>query len=146
MGLTSLLRHRYGRVLFHHTCILKHVCPFAAGTNVAVLEVLTEVIGAVELFARVALAELVVFLKMDDAFFPVPIGDEPPILVARWAGPLELFSTVATRIRVPGSSRTVMESPLVACQRRARPAMSADMERVLMALHLIFILETIAAI
>jgi hypothetical protein len=47
------------RVLLQHAGVLEHVGPLAAGTGMAVLEVLAEVIGAVELLARVALAELV---------------------------------------------------------------------------------------
>lgn len=40
----------------------------------AVLEVLTEVVGAVELLGRVALAELVNLLKVANAFVPILVG------------------------------------------------------------------------
>jgi hypothetical protein len=48
-----------GRFLLHHAGVLEHVGPLAAGAGMAVLEVLAEVVGPVELFAGVALAEFV---------------------------------------------------------------------------------------
>lgn len=58
-------------ILIHHACVLKHVSPLATGASVAVLQVLSEVIGSIKLLGRVAFAELVHFLKMSNALIPV---------------------------------------------------------------------------
>lgn len=65
---------RLHRFLVHEAGILKHVCPFAAGACVAMLEMLAEVVGTVELLGRVAFPKLVNLLQVADAFVPVLVS------------------------------------------------------------------------
>lgn len=62
------------RILVHEARILKHVCPFTAGSGVAMLEVLTEVISAVELLGRVAFPKFVHLLQVSNTLVPVLVG------------------------------------------------------------------------
>lgn len=50
---------RHWRLFFFHTSILKDIGPLAAGTSMAVLEMLAEVVGAEEFLGIVAFAEFV---------------------------------------------------------------------------------------
>src|SRR6187402_1527123 len=59
--------------LILHTRILKHVCPFPAGTCVAVLQMLSEMICSKELLGVITLSKFVHFLKMTYSHFPVLI-------------------------------------------------------------------------
>lgn len=60
-------------VFVNETSILQHVCPLATGSSMAMLQVLTEVIGTVELLVGVALSEFVDFLQMSDPLLPILI-------------------------------------------------------------------------
>lgn len=82
-----------------------------------VLKVLAEVVGSVELFARVALAKLVHVLKMPDAVLPVGLAHaSPPMVLA--ARPGELFAAVAANVGFPGPGGTVVECSFVSRQGR----------------------------
>ena len=67
MPLEGCRRKRF----FLHAGILQHVRPFSAGPGVAVLEMLSKVIGAEELFGLVAFAEFVNVGEMSHPGFPV---------------------------------------------------------------------------
>src|SRR5207237_564444 len=71
-----------------------------------------------------------------------------PVLVAH-AGALpapgELLAAVAAHVGVAGPRRAVVERPLVARQRRARPAVPPDVQRVLVPLRLVLVLKAVAA-
>lgn len=82
VGSDTLLR----QWLILHASILQHVGPLAAGTSVAVLQVLAEVIGAEELLGLVALAKFVNVVEMLGASLP-----------AWWIG--EFLATVAADVR-----------------------------------------------
>jgi len=106
----------------------------------AVFEVLSEVIGSEELLGLVALPKLVDAGKVIDALRPVWLG-------VVW----KLFSAIAACIahRPSCALRTGrgarVEGGLVAGNGRARPGVSSKVERILMALGLIFVLEAIVA-
>lgn len=131
------------RPFLHHARVLEHVGPLAAGAGMAVLEVLAEVVGAVELLARVALAELVHALEVPHAVFPVLVARHRPVRAL--ARPGELLAAVAAHVGLAGPCRALVERPLPAGQGRTGPAMSPDVERVLMSLCLILVLEAVAA-
>lgn len=61
-------------ILIHEARILQHVGPLAAGTGMAVLEMLTEVVGAVKLLGRVAFSKLVHLLEVANTLVPVLVG------------------------------------------------------------------------
>jgi hypothetical protein len=68
--MTSFLSRDWG-ILLEHACVFQHVGPLAAGASMAMLEMLTEMIGPVKLLARVAFAKLVLFLQVTDPLLPV---------------------------------------------------------------------------
>jgi len=78
--------------LVAHARVLEDVSPFSARATVAVLEVLPEVVGAIELFGLVAFAELVFLGEMLDAV--------PPL-----GGQRELFPAVAAYVGEVGAMR-----------------------------------------
>jgi len=147
--------HNRRLLLLDHARVLQHVGPLAAGPGVAVLEVLPEVVGPVELLARVALAELVHVLEVPDARLPVRVGDVPPSpspSAGRRGGgggmssrARELLAAIPTHVGVAGTRGAVVEGALVARQRGARPAVPPNVEGVLVALGLVLVLEAVAA-
>lgn len=102
----------------------------------AVLEVLAEMIGSVELLARIALAEFVHILEMANTVVPV---------LFLFPAPGKLLTAVSTNIRLTESCGAVMKSAFVPGQGRAGPAVPPDMERVLMPLGFVLVLEPVAA-
>jgi len=132
-----------GWVLFHHTSILKHIRPLSAGSRVAVLQVLPEVVGPIEFLAGVALAELVDLLQMTDSVIPVLICrlSRPSLTTAAH----EFFTAVAANIDLPRVSCTIVESPIIAVERGARPAVPADVEAILMTLCFVFVFKPVTA-
>jgi hypothetical protein len=76
------------------------------------LEMLAEMVGPVELFARVALAEFVNVLKVADPLFQILLAHTDHALVL--AGPRELLATVAADIDFTGFRGAVVEGSLVA--------------------------------
>lgn len=80
----------------------------------AVLEVLTEVIGAEELLGLVAFAKFVNMIEMLSASFP-----------ARWVG--ELFTAVATNVRAVASHGGV-KGGFWPGERGAGPGMTTQMK------------------
>ena len=111
----------------------------------AVLEMLAEMVGAVELLARVAFAKFVRILEMDDALLQVLVRDETAVLVPGRPCPLKLLAAIPAAVGLARVGRALVESSLVARQRRAGPAVPADVERVLVALGFVLVLEPIAA-
>jgi hypothetical protein len=75
----------------------------------AVLEMLAEMIGSVELLARIALAEFVHVLEMTYAVLPV-------LFVFPASG--ELLTAVSTYVRLAGPGCAVVKCPLVPGQGR----------------------------
>jgi len=74
------------------------------------LEMLSEVIGAIELLARVAFSEFVDFLKMSHAVFPIGIGYLPR--PCRSTASCKLITAIATCVGLTGSTGALMESPI----------------------------------
>ena len=108
----------------------------------AMLEMLAEMVCAEKLLARVAFAELVNVLKMACALFPVLVVNKGAIWISPCPG--ELVPAVTTCISFAWPCRTVVERPIVARQRRTRPAVTPDMERVLVPLCFVFVLEAVS--
>lgn len=52
----------WGRILFKHTSIFQHVSPFTTGAGMAVLEMLSEMVRAIELLGRITLSKFVSLL------------------------------------------------------------------------------------
>lgn len=103
----------------------------------AMFQVLPEMVGPVEFLRRVTLAKLVHVGEMFNAAIPVGLR-----MVQ------EFFSAIATRIRrcagrIDGSRWT--ECRLVISKGSTRPRMSPQVERVLMTLRLVLVLETVVA-
>ena len=111
----------------------------------AVLEMLAEMVGAVEFLARVAFAKFVRILQMDDALFQVLVRDETTVLVPRRPCPLKLLAAITAAVGLARVGRALVKSSLVARQRRAGPAVPAYVERVLVTLSFVLVLEPIAA-
>jgi hypothetical protein len=112
---------------------------------VAVLEVLSEVVRAVELLAAVAFPELVDFLKMSDSFIPILIGSVTWHVTARpMAASREVFAAVAAGVGLAWLGGAVVERPVITRKRGATPAVTSHVEAVLMSLSLILVLEAIA--
>jgi hypothetical protein len=112
-----------------------------------VLQMLAEVIGPEELLRSIAFSELVHILQVTDPFLPVLIGGVPSLIrPLREAGSCKLFTAIAARVSFSGASCAVMKRSRVACKSRARPAVPADMERVLVALSFVVVLKTITAV
>ena len=140
-GASSSPRRR--RLFLHHTGVFEHVCPLPASACVAVFEVLAEVVGPVELLARVALAELVHVLKMPDAIFPFLIRRADSALAL--PGPGEFLPAVSANVSFAGPGSAIVERPLIARQRRARPTVPPNMERILVPLGFVLVLEAVSA-
>lgn len=79
----------------------------------AMFEVLAEMVSPVELFARIALAELVHVLEVPDSILQILFAHTWDTLVP--SGPGELVSTVSANVGFTRFRRAVMECPLVAC-------------------------------
>ena len=109
----------------------------------AVFEVLAEVVGAVELLARVALSEFVDILEMSDPVLPVLVADANPAL--NLARPGKLFPAVPTNIGLAWPCCAVVEGPLIPGQCRTGPAVPPDVEGILMPLGFVLVLEPVAA-
>lgn len=139
-------------VFLHHACVFQHVGPLAARPGVAVLQMLAEVVCPVKLLGRVALSELVHVLQMPDPLVPVMFCGVPRYDAAAEgtvpgtaAGPGELVAAVAARIGLARAVRRVVKSAIVARKRRTRPRVAADVQRVLVALGFVLVLEAVAA-
>lgn len=100
----------------------------------AVLEMLPEVIGAVELLRLVALAELVHVVQVLGA--QVPVGG----VVG------ELVAAVAAYVGGSGVHGRGVEGGVDAGECGAGPGVATEMERVLVALSLVFVFEAIGAV
>lgn len=99
------------------------------------LQVLAEMVGAVELLVGVALSELVDFLEMSDAFLPILIcsmsRNNPAVEdAASWSATRsgEFQAAVAARVCFTWAGGGVVESAVIASQCRARPRVASDME------------------
>jgi hypothetical protein len=119
----------------------------------AVLEMLAEVIRSVELLRRVALAELVHILQMAYPLFPILLRSmswrhTTAQGTAAWPAsrPSKLFTTVPASVGLTRPGRRFVERPVVSRQCRTRPGVTAYMERVLVTLGLVLVLETIGAV
>lgn len=121
-----------GRRLIFHTCILKHVRPFATRPRVTMLQVLSKMVGSEEFLGQIAFAEFVLVIEVLRAH--VPFG---------WIR--ELFSTESADVSRVLRRRGVKRG-LNARKCRARPRMFSEMQRVLVPLRLILVLETIGTI
>lgn len=98
----------------------------------AVLQVLSEVIGSEELFGLVALAKLVKEIQMLCANVPLRR--------------IRVFLTaVAASIRAIGNIRA-MERGLDACKRCTGPGVQSKMQRVLVSLRLVLVLKAIRTV
>ncbi len=76
------------------------------------LEMLAEVVCAVELLAGVAFPELVHVLKMPDAVLPILFADSGAALVL--AAPGKLLAAIPAKVSLAGPCRAVVKCPLVA--------------------------------
>jgi hypothetical protein len=131
-------------LLLDHACIFKHVGPFPARTRVAVFEVLAEVVGAIKLLGRIALAKFVSVLKVPDPLLMVLVSDDESAVRATPSSG-KFFSAIAAHIGLARSRCAVVECAIVALERRARPAVPPNMERVLVSFGFVLILEAISA-
>lgn len=132
--------------LIPHACILELIRPFATGASVAVLQVLTEVVGAVELLVHIALAEFVDDVEVLDAFIPVRrIVELVSAIAAGVCGSWRWILPVGSDGHHGGRWGGV-EDHVEAGQGSAGPRVSTKMQRVLMALHLVLVLETVRAV
>jgi hypothetical protein len=107
----------------------------------AVLQVLPEMVCAVELLARVTLPKLVHFLQMPQSVVPVLVGGlagTPGTTAAR-----KLVSAVPTSISFAWPVSALVEGLVVAgeVERRARPAVAPDVQAILVPLCLVLVLE-----
>lgn len=135
-----------GGILIQHAGVLQHVGPLSAGSSVAVLEVLSEMVCAEELLAGVALPELVNLLQVADTLLPILVRSMTGCRCTRSpAVTRELFPTVAASVGLARSVGTVVESTVVTVQSRATPAVSTYMETVLVTFRFILVLESVAA-
>jgi hypothetical protein len=96
----------------------------------AVLQMLSKVIGAEKLLGLIAFSELVHVIQMLAA--GVPVGRQG-----------EFFTAISADIGHARMSRRGVESRLDACKRRARPRMTSQVERVLVSLGLVLVFEAI---
>lgn len=135
-------RHTRGLFL-NHAGVFEHVCPLPTGAGVAVLEVLAEVVGTVELLARVALAKLVHVLEMTDPVLPVLVADANSGLGLPGSG--KLIPAVPANVGFAGPCGAVVERPLIASQRRTRPAVPPNVEGILVPFSLILVFEAVSA-
>lgn len=63
--------YRRWRQLIPHARVFEDICPLAARTTMAMLQVLPKVVGAIKLLALIAFAELMLCGEMVDAHGPV---------------------------------------------------------------------------
>lgn len=112
---------RLRRILVHEARILKHVCPFTAGSCVAMLQVLTEVIGAVKFLGRVAFPKLMHLLQVSNTFVPVLVGralgkytTTKSTSARSNACASKLVTAVAADVSLSGTVGRLMESSVVA--------------------------------
>ena len=105
---------RLWRGLLPHTGVFEHIGPFPAGAGMAMLEVLTEMIGPEKLLRLVALAELVSLAHV--------LGTDIPVCGVR-----ELLAAVATHVGCGRLDGRGMESSVHASQSLARPRVSTKM-------------------
>lgn len=103
---------RFGGRLVLHASILEHVRPFAAGPMVAMLEVLSEMIGPEELLRLIAFPKIVYVVEVFGTVVPL-----------RWVW--ELFSTVAACVCM-GATGGRMESSFYASQYCAGPGVKSE--------------------
>jgi hypothetical protein len=96
----------------------------------AMLQMLSKVIGAEKLLGLIALSKFVHVIQMLAA--GVPIGRQ-------W----EFFTAISANIGHARMSWRGVESGLDACKRSARPRMTSQVERVLVSLGLVLIFEAI---
>jgi len=98
-----------------------------------VFQVLPEVIGTVEFFGLIALAELVNLAQM--------LGPGVPV-----CGVDEFLSTVAAHVGRCGMGCRSMEGGLNSGQGCARPRVPSEVQRVLVSLGLVLVLEAIRTV
>lgn len=111
------------------------------------LQVLSEMVGAEKLLAAVALAELVCCLEMAHTLLPILIvGVARNTVHPELAVALKVFAAVSAGIKLATASLVLVESLGVVVQGLAAPAMSADVQTVLVALGLILVLEAVATV
>ncbi len=111
---------RLRRILIHQARMLKHVCPFTASASMAMLEVLTKVVGAVELLGRVAFPKFVHLLQVADTFVPVLVGSAlgkdtttEGTSTRGNAGTGKFVTTVAAEISLTGTVSRLMEGSVI---------------------------------
>lgn len=113
----------------------------------AVLQVLTEVVGPVKFFAAVAFPEFVVCCEVMDPLIPVLVrccASHPSR--SHRSGALEISPTITARIGLTWTVSALVERLTVARERFAAPAVTANVKAVLVSLRLVFVLEAVATI
>lgn len=114
----------------------------------AVLEVLPEVVGPPKLLGDVALAELVHLLQVLRPGFPVLVCNLPSTVgreTREASGPGKIPAAVAAAVGLAGTGGAVVEGVLEGEHGAARPAVAAEVERVLVALGFVLVLEAVGA-
>lgn len=144
-----LVDPRHWEWLILHTCVLEHVRPLPARACVAVLEMLSEVVCTEKLLRVVALAEFVQIDQMLDPGLPVALRWHfalLPIAKNPHSVPRELIATVAAGVGVFGRGWRDVKCIYVPRECGAGPGMAAQVERVLVPLCFVFVLEAVLAI
>lgn len=119
--------------LVSHAGVLQHVGPLSAGTSVTVLQVLSEMVCTEEFLCLVAFTKFVHMVQMLRSCVPI-------------CGIRKLFATVATNVCCRCTRRGWVKSSADASERRARPRMSPQMQRVLVALGFVFVFKSVRTI
>jgi hypothetical protein len=115
----------------------------------AMFEMLPEVVRAEELLRVVTLPEFVYINQMLDPGLPVALCRHflfLPSTEGPCPTPCKLVAAVAASVSVVGRSWRGVKGIHIARERGARPGMTTQVERVLVSLCFIFVLETILAI
>ena len=121
------------RWLVPHTRIFQHVGPLSTCTSVTVLQMLSKMICTEKLLGLIAFAKFVRVVQMLCSSVPVRRIEK-------------LLATESAQVGCGWTGRIRVERSLNASERSTRPRMSPQMQRILMALRLIFVLEPIRAI
>ncbi|KAK5629229.1 hypothetical protein RRF57_004944 [Xylaria bambusicola] len=109
----------------------------------AVFKMLSEVICAIEFFARVALPELMSFLQMLQSHVPITLSCVPCTCSSPTAH--KFFTAIAAGIGLAGPVLTFVKSSVKPGHEKCRtgPAMASDVQTILVAFSLVLVLETI---
>ena len=144
-----LLIQGYCRWFFFNTSLLKTIGPFSACASMAMLEMLTEVIGTEEFLRLIALAKFVGHVQVTGSIIPVRCWLVAKFLTAIAASVicrgygfwLTRYGGSTWKLRGGKKSRNIIRS-----EDGAGPGMATEMQGILVAFHFILILEAISTV